>query len=228
MRAAGVSVDRKPDGELVTDADLAVSRLIVARLRDAFPDDGIVSEEGADAPARADHERIWFVDPIDGSKAYAQGDAGYSVLIGLAERGRPVLGVVYQPEGDRMYAGAAGVGATLTEPGRPPRPLVCSTVADVAQVRTTGPRFGSLALRLVQIAADLRDAFVYLAPRAKTWDTCAPEAIVRLAGGRFSDPLGRPLRYSPDQDAHALGFIASNGVAHDALLARLAPLSGSR
>lgn len=222
-----LEVEHKPGDEPVTVADRATSDLVVAGLREAFPDDVIISEEAADDPARRKAARVWFVDPIDGTKDFIDGKPGFSAMIGLTERGVPVLGVVYQPVGDHLYAGARGHGAWRVDAGTR-REMRCSTAADPATARARGARHGSLGLRLVQIAADERDLFVHMTDRAKTWDTCAPHAIVEQAGGRFSDITGAPLRYDGPTNSHPRGFAATNGVLHDGVIHRLAPVTGPR
>src|SRR5688500_2904904 len=101
---SALTVDRKSGNEPVTRADREASELIVSGLRREFPSDIVVSEEEADDPARRiGADRVWFIDPIDGTKDFIRGEDGFAVMIGLAIGGRPRLGVVYQPIGGRMY-----------------------------------------------------------------------------------------------------------------------------
>jgi 3'(2'), 5'-bisphosphate nucleotidase len=228
MRQQPLVVERKQGNELVTDADRRASELVVRGLRAAFPDDVVISEEEPDDPRRATAGRVWFVDPIDGTRDYIKGLAGFAAMIGLAVGGRPALGVVVQPIGARAYAGRVGEGASLRVGDGEPRALRVSAEADPAKLRTAGTRYGSLGLRLLQITTAERDAFIHLSNQSKTWDTCAPAAIVTAAGGTFTDPRGAPLRYDGPTNDHPLGFVASNGAAHAAVLARLAPIAPSR
>ena len=113
MQSAGLTVDRKLGDEPVTEADRQSSLLIVAGLRDAFPGDAILSEEAPDDRERLVSERVWMIDPIDGTKGFIRGDDGYATMVGLLIGETPALGVVYQPRGDRLYFAATGQGCTL-------------------------------------------------------------------------------------------------------------------
>ncbi|MBV9774485.1 MAG: 3'(2'),5'-bisphosphate nucleotidase CysQ, partial [Gemmatimonadetes bacterium] len=120
-RAAGEAVMRffRHGGEVrykgpeqpVTDADLAADRILRERLLAARPEYGWLSEETADSPERLGRRRVWVVDPIDGTNSFVQGIPEFAVCVGLAEEGRAVLGVVYDPATDELYSAAAGGGA---------------------------------------------------------------------------------------------------------------------
>jgi 3'(2'), 5'-bisphosphate nucleotidase len=241
----GVSVDTKAGDEPVTRADREASELILAGLRAAFPDDVLISEEAPDDPRRLGADvRVWFVDPLDGTRDFIRGRQGFAVMIGLVERARPVLGVVYQPCGDRLYTAAPGQGALLVDE-RGTRRLHASTVSDPAQLRLVASRshrtpeidrvkaalgiddemnIGSVGLKLGLIALGERDLYVNPSSKSSAWDTCAPEALLEQAGGRMTDLHGEPLRYDAEELKNLRGLIASNGVAHDAVIARIAPL----
>ena len=98
-----IAVESKEGGEPVTRADREASELILAGLAEAFPGDVLISEEAPDDPARLTKGvRIWFVDPIDGTRDFIRGQSGFAVMIGLFAQGQPRLGVVYQPVGERL------------------------------------------------------------------------------------------------------------------------------
>jgi len=101
----------KVDGSPVTDADLASDRIIRTWLSGAFPDDAILTEEGADDPARLTAERCWIVDPIDGTAQFIERTGQFDVLIALVVDGGPVVGVMLQPSTGLYLAAAAGEGA---------------------------------------------------------------------------------------------------------------------
>jgi len=102
----------KADGSPVTDADLASDRIIRTWLGGAFPDDAILTEEGADVPARLSAERVWIVDPIDGTAQFIARTGQFDVLIALVVNGRPVVGVMLQPSTGLYLAANAGGGAS--------------------------------------------------------------------------------------------------------------------
>ena len=101
--------------EEVTAADREANDLIVRRIAAAFPDDGILAEESVDTEDRLSKERVWLIDPMDGTKNFVQRDGDFAVQIGLAVAGAPVVGVVYQPVRDILYRAARGQGAWREE-----------------------------------------------------------------------------------------------------------------
>ena len=103
----------KADGTPVTQADLEANQAIVAALRAAFPDDGILAEETADDRSRLVRERVWIVDPMDGTRDFVQRSGQFAVHIALALRGAPVVGVVYSPIERLTYHAVAGHGACI-------------------------------------------------------------------------------------------------------------------
>ncbi len=247
MRAyhgSAISVDMKPGNEPVTEADRRASDLIVAGLASAFPDDIVISEENADDLRRLSAERVWYVDPIDGTKDFIRGHEGFSVMIGLTVEHRPVLGVVYQPIHQGLFSGAER-GAWFRMPAKPPRRLQVARTDTPAELRLVSSRsnrppevdsvksalgirdewnIGSIGLKLCLIALAERDLYVNPRSNSKAWDTCAPEAILAAAGGVMSDVHGQPLRYDSADLSRPQGLVASNGHAHDQVLARLKTL----
>ncbi len=243
-RDGALDVELKAGDEPVTVADRQSSELIVSGLARAFPDDVIISEENADDLRRLDAERVWYIDPIDGTRDFIHGREGFAVMIGLTRRHRPVLGVVYHPVHDRMFWTEDG-RAYFLAPGREPRTLAVSTIADPARARLVASRshrsrkidrvksalgissefnIGSVGLKLCLISLGERDLYVNPSPRCKSWDTCAPEAILHAAGGRMTDVHGEPLRYDREDTWRRSGLVASNGAIHAAVIERMAPL----
>jgi 3'(2'), 5'-bisphosphate nucleotidase len=242
---ASLGVEMKPGDEPVTIADRAASDLIVAGLEQAFPDDLVISEERAVGARRTD--RVWYVDPIDGTKDFIRGADGYAVMIGLCERGAPVMGVVHQPTSGRTFW-ATPAGAWMQAPGEAAHALHVSGVTDPAHIRLVASKshrtetidrvkqllgisdelnIGSVGLKLCLIALGERDLYVNPWPKCKSWDTCAPEAILARAGGRLTDTHGAPLAYAIDSLGREQGLIASNGLVHDSVVTRLGALFGT-
>jgi 3'(2'), 5'-bisphosphate nucleotidase len=241
MRSGSLGIEMKPGDEPVTAADKRANELIVEGLRRAFPDDPVVSEEAPPPPHALGASRLWFVDPIDGTKDYIRGSDGFAVMIGLVEAGRPVLGVVYQPTIDRaFYASPAGAFVRIADDVQP---LAVSAIASAGEARlvvsashrtddtdrikhTLGisdeQAIGSVGVKLCLIAMGIRDLYVNPSSKTKAWDTCAPEAILHSAGGRLSDLFGVPIPY--DVLPQRRGLVASNGKIHDEVVGRLGPL----
>lgn len=257
----GLGVEMKPGDEPVTVADRRASELVVAGLRAAFPGDVVISEENDDDLRRLQARRVWYVDPIDGTKDFIAGRAGFAVMIGLTIEHAPVLGVVFQPVGDRLFwaappaEGGAPAAWFATVAGvddwraAPAQRLAVSDVRDPSAARLVASashrtrtidevkgilgiadelNIGSVGLKLALIGAGERDLYVNPSAKSKLWDCCAPEAILRAAGGRLSDAHGAPIRYDVEDVACRAGLVASNGHLHDEVIARLRPLFDRR
>src|SRR5262249_4882880 len=112
-----ISVDWKAPGDPVTAADRDASEFIVTNLRREFPSYGILSEEEADDAAWLEHDPVWMIDPMDGTREFIDHREDFRVQIGLVTEGIPVLGVVYQPVKDKLYYAAPGKGAFMTSAG---------------------------------------------------------------------------------------------------------------
>jgi 3'(2'), 5'-bisphosphate nucleotidase len=238
-----LAVEIKPDRSPVTAADRAAGAAIAAILREAFPGDWILSEEDADDLARLDRRRVWIVDPLDGTRDFIARTGQFSVHVGLAVDGAAVVGAVYQPVSGALYAAAAGGGAWRTHGGERAR-IGVSRATDLGALRIGTSRLNAasrlgeflgaagLAGRAVPMGASVKhmalaegalDACVNLSPGEQEWDTCAPEVVIREAGGAFTDGDGHPFRYNQRDLGHHRGSVASNGACHGALIALLRP-----
>jgi 3'(2'), 5'-bisphosphate nucleotidase len=245
LRTRGITVDRKAGDEPVTQADRDANALIVAALVARFPGDGILSEEAPDDGSRLVRQRVWMIDPLDGTKDFIRGENGFATMIGLLVDERPALGVVYQPILDRLYFATQGEGAFVEDQGGPAEPIRVSEVRDLTQVRMVASKshreevidrvraelgisdelnVGSVGLKLGLIARGERDLYVNPAGHSKLWDVCAPEAILAEAGGRLTDARGAPLAYRGTEVGNLKGLIASNAIIHDDVVNRLAAL----
>jgi myo-inositol-1(or 4)-monophosphatase len=226
-------VTNKGDIDLVTEADIASERLIVERIRSYHPRHAILTEESGDVVALGDvdSEYKWIIDPLDGTTNYSHGYPVFCVSIALEHEGRVVVGVVYDPTRDEMFAAERGQGATLNG-----RSLRVSETSDMNgallctgfpyDVRDRGDfarhfrnfimraqsvrRDGAAALDLAYVAAGRFDAFYEEGLRP--WDVAAGLLLVEEAGGRVTHYDGSPFRiYTPP-------IAASNGLIHEAML----------
>ncbi|MCA1620751.1 MAG: 3'(2'),5'-bisphosphate nucleotidase CysQ [Acidobacteria bacterium] len=237
--------------EPVTQADRTVNELIVGALRERFPEDGILAEESVDTSRRMGRERVWMIDPIDGTKGFIAGTGDFCVQIGLAVGGRAALGVLYAPATDVLYWAARGHGAWVLRPtseadrGARAERLGVTAETEPARMRLAesrshrGPRMESV-VRALGVRAEVRshsvgikvgllverqaDLYIHLSGKTKQWDTCAPEAVLAEAGGRMTDLWGEPLRYNTADVLNRDGLVASNGAAHEVVVERLRAL----
>jgi 3'(2'), 5'-bisphosphate nucleotidase len=243
-RGKRLHIESKPGNEPVTEADKAANTLILQRLSAAFPKDVVLSEEVPDSGARIGRSRIWMVDPIDGTSDFILGDTGFVVMIGLVIDGRPMVGAVAHPLSEKVYGGIVGGGAWVEDSQGARTPLHTSTIARAPGIRLVAskthrtPRIdkikkalqiedemnvGSVGLKIGLVSEAVRDLYVYTGGRTKIWDTCAPEAILRGAGGNMTDVDGEPLVYDRDELHNRRGIVASNGPLHPFVIETLAP-----
>lgn len=231
--------------EEVTAADREANDLIVHRLLTEFPDDGILAEESKDTERRLAKERVWLIDPMDGTKNFIQRDGDFAVQIGLAVKGEVVAGVVYQPVRDVLYRAALGGGSWIEEKDKPAARLQVSNEMKAANMVLASSRShrsprmervvesfgfnkemrrGSVGVKIGLIAEQQADIYLHLSPSTKQWDTCAPQIILEEAGGRLTDLFGEPLRYNGVRVDNRNGIVATNGAAHELVIEKLKPL----
>lgn len=230
------TIDFKGTVDLVTDADRASEALISARLRAAYPEHGLFGEEGARASASAgDSPYCWIFDPLDGTTNYAHGYPHFAVSIALECDGDAILGVVYDPMRDELFAADKGNGATVngetievSENDALLRSLVFSGLSyDRADLDEQLPmwgafaraaqgmrRDGAAALNLSHLAAGRIDGY-YERP-LEPWDMAAGGLIVREAGGTLTAMNGG--QFNP----HDRQVVASNGRIHAEMLELIA------
>ena len=227
VRRAGFAIERKGDASPVTAADRLAEGIITEGLRHAMPEIPVVAEEACsegDVPMVG--ERFWLVDPLDGTREFAEGRDEYVVCIALIEHGRPVLGVLAAPAQRSVHAGLVGHGAWLEEAGvrrpiharRPPSEglhlLDSRSHRDAAATATFCEglviaqitRMGS-ALKFAWIAEGRADVMPRLATSIMEWDTAAGQAVLEAAGGRVLDSSGAPLAYGKPNYRNP-GFVA--------------------
>jgi myo-inositol-1(or 4)-monophosphatase len=228
-------IDFKGRINLVTRMDHEAESLIVGRIADAHPGDDVLAEEGSGR--RDGAERVWIVDPLDGTVNYAHEYPVWSVSIALQIAGRLEVGAVYNPLLDEMYAGRRGGGVTLNgkarrvsiEPRLDHAMLATGFGYDLsgdAERNNLGPfsrfllrgravrRAGSAALAISKVAVGRTDGF--WEGGLQPWDMAAAMLLVEEGGGRISNYAGGPARVDGRQ------LIASNGPLHDAMIAVLA------
>jgi 3'(2'), 5'-bisphosphate nucleotidase len=218
LRASGRWHDERMLGDI---GDQAADGYLQGSLRAAYPGDGVLSEETADAPERLARQGVWVVDPLDGTKEYSAGRHDFAVHVGFTAGGRVVAGAVALPAIGRVMTGIVGGDAVLhggdgdwprtfpADPGPPsdrPVRLVVSRshtpdlVRDLA-VELGGAELvpcGSVGFKVAMLLFGKADAYVHRRG-LKEWDTCAPEAVARACGFTVCRFDGGELRYNqPD------------------------------
>lgn len=239
FRAANHAIETKSRGNIVTDADVAVELRIKAILAEEFPEHAILSEETSSAtdPTRG---WVWVIDPIDGTKNYAQGIPFWCVNVALCFDGEPQLGITHDAVHGEDFWAVAGTGAWCNE-----KPLRASGQPDVnssvlgidlgydnemgsGQIALMGRIFpnvqsirilGSAALAIAYAAAGRLDLFTHM--NVSPWDIAVGMLLVREAGGAASDRYGGPMRIT------SRAFAAGGKLVHDDFMARYASVQGT-
>jgi len=179
---------------------------------------------------------------MDGTKEFISRNGEFSVMIGMIENGAPVLGAVMQPAASRLYSGALGLGAWMSDNGHD-RAIRVSAIESFAEMRIVASRShfeksvdrlrqrlgidrlirsGSVGLKCGLIARGDCEIYVHPSSHAKLWDSCAPSAVLTAAGGTMTDLRGAPLNYSSKELRLTEGIVASNGRMHDRLIEMIA------
>ena len=215
----------KAPGDPVSEIDLMADAVLRERLTPLVPDAGWLSEETADEPARLERERVWVVDPIDGTRDYLRGRSGWCVSVALVEDGRPVLGVLAAPPRGELWLAVADEGtwrngerlrvADRTELAGAHIPA--DALPKGSELVKT-PKPNSIALRLGLVAAGEADLLV-TRRWGHEWDVAAAALLVEEAGGVVTDAAGAPLRFNRPRP-RAFGLVASGPGLHAAAVER--------
>jgi myo-inositol-1(or 4)-monophosphatase len=227
----------KGDGSPVTDADLAADQAIRDVLRERFPDDAILSEEGQDDGHRLSVSRCWIVDPIDGTEQFIQRTGEFDVLVALVENGRPVAVAGYQPA-TRILLTATRDGGAWARCGQSARQRLrlepegerlrigtskwFGAPGNAAIVESVANRLGAV---LEEPAVTGFSPRMFLAPRAidvmvgvrpgadqtmaSEWDFAVSDLVIHEAGGMVTDLSGHQFRYNKPVPLNFGGLIAS-------------------
>ena len=232
LREQGLKEKKKPNGTVVTNADLACETLILESLHTAYPDIPVLSEEcHAKGIIPELNERFFCVDPIDGTHAYAKGGTHFTVNIALIEEGKPVIGMIAVPTDHKIYYGDPYHGASLHDclkeeieeirclHMRKPVPGQLKAVVSLAHkpedllhyLRQKGVysvhSVGS-SLKFCLLAGGEADIYARF-DSIMEWDIAAGDALLRAAGGQSTQMDGTPLFYGRNApDFHTPAFIA--------------------
>lgn len=201
----------KDDASPVSEADLAVDKLLQNRLRAARPDYGWLSEETEDDFSRLRAKRTWIVDPIDGTRAFLKGKPEFTVVVALVEDGAPIAATVAAPAHSTLYEAVQGSGARRNGQAICVRPgagiegldvLASEGFVKLPIWKTPWPDMNvadvnSIALRLCLVADGTHQAALRL-KGCHDWDIAAADLILREAGGTLTTHEGEPFIYNQE------------------------------
>lgn len=220
----------------VSEVDLEIDAALRDMLLGARPDYGWLSEESPDSPDRLTRDRVFIVDPLDGTRAYLDGQDGFAHPVCVVEHGRPTAAAIHVPRLGQTFSAALGQGAFCNG-----APIAVSRQVAGARVLALRSQFDAvhwpgglpdisphfrpaLAWRMALVAQGAFDAMLTFRP-AWHWDIAAGALIVTEAGGTVSDDSGAPLVFNTP-DPRSPGVVAANPVLHATLMdCRKTPLT---
>ncbi len=243
---SAIEVSMKQPGDPVTAADKEANEIICSSLAAAFPDAAIVAEESVPSPSelatRLLNPRVFFVDPVDGTREFVNKNPEFAVMIGLAIDGRAAAGVVATPTDARLVAGRVGQSAFLQDAdgerrfvtvhargtfedatlavSRSHRPALVAPLCRRLGIQNLLP-CGSVGVKVLRLIERQADVYVHAGAGLKRWDTCAPEAILTAAAGRMTDLDGAPIDYTDPDLGLRRGLVATNGTLHPGVLSAI-------
>ena len=226
------AIHKKQNKSPVTEADLISNKIIIKGLRKyGWP---ILSEESGDDLSRLKKEKVWIIDPLDGTKDFIQKTGEFSIMVALVKNGVSVLGIVYKPVGDKFYYALKNQGAFRKRKGRTKKLSVSNinklseSIAVISRnhfrkedaeiVKKLGIskmiKAGSVGVKIGLIAE--KKAHIYFNASDKTceWDTAAPQIILEEAGGKMTDINNEALRYNKKIVFNLNGILATNNKNH--------------
>ena len=221
----------KQDNSPVTEADLAVDKLLFPVLRELYPDIAIVTEERAATHGAIPPDGTFFlVDPIDGTKEFIKKTGEFTINIALVENGIPTAGIVYAPAIGRMFVGDLSSGAYEIDSAGNSRKIEVRTCGDdmtaiasrshltketedfISQNKISDCVNAGSSLKFCLVAAGEADIYPRFGPTME-WDTAAGHAVLLAAGGQVLTCDGSPLSYGKTQFRNPY-FIAASPTAH--------------
>ncbi len=234
-----------PDAKasITTQADYDSQEIILQAVRQNFPDDALCAEEATPTLAQAPKSarRVWVVDPIDGTRGFAQKNGEFSVMIALIDGDAVAVGVVLEPATDRLTYATRGGGCWRQDGKTPPVRCHVSSNADLSALSLTQSRSKpgvvskqvqalkparivethSAGVKLAKVARGEVDLYVNHYPNFHDWDIAAGHILVEEAGGKVSGFRGQPIQYGNPEADQRLGMMASNAALYEQLLAVL-------
>ena len=217
----------------LTQADLVSEQVILKGLK-SF-NYGILSEETDQENDRLNKKMTWIIDPLDGTKDFIQKTGDYSIMIGLAENGIIVMGVVYQPTTDTLYYAIKGQGAFKEDSNGNRQRLNVSSISNLSQAKMMASRnhlgefeqkfaqennikefvkSGSAGLKICKVASGIGELYICSTDKTGEWDIAAAEIILRESGGTLTDMKGNYITFNKENSLNVDGFIATNKLLH--------------
>ncbi|MBH0209301.1 MAG: 3'(2'),5'-bisphosphate nucleotidase CysQ [Nitrospira sp.] len=221
----------------MTSADLAVNRILQDHLLELFPDDGWLSEESPDDPARLEKARVWVIDPIDGTKAFISREPEFCISVALVEQGRPVVAAIFNPSTNELFSARRGGGLLLNgEPAlcqehrtdRQPVVALSPWEHDIGRFTSLGAHAAARPMRSIAwalaLAASGRIQAVATFESENEWDVAAGTLLIEETGGTMADGRGQRLEFNRP-DPRYRGIVATHPACPDPVRRQLRAFS---
>ena len=234
-------VGKKDDNSPITKADLESNKIIKeSLLQTKIP---ILSEEDADDKSRTDSDKVWIVDPLDGTQDFVNKTGEFTVMVGLVENHVPIMGLVYWPTEKKLFFAERGLGAFChdsegwakisvrgVEEVTESLALVSrhhlsdkeKKMLDHLKIKNTAS-IGS-SLKVMEIASGRADIYLTSTNKMKQWDTAAAHCIISEAGGKMTDISGNDLIYNTESVNHENGLLVTNVLIHGEVVSKISKL----
>jgi myo-inositol-1(or 4)-monophosphatase len=237
LASQGFEVHIKPDRSPVTSADLAVNRILQNRLLELFPDDGWLSEESPDDPARLEKARVWVIDPIDGTNAYIRREPEFCISVALIEEGRPVVAAIFNPSTNELFSTRRGGGLLFNNepaswpelpPDRHPVVALSPREHEIGRFKSLKGHAANRPMRSIAwalaLAASGRIHAVATFEPENEWDVAAGALLIEETGGTMSDGSGQLLKFNRP-DPRYRGIVATHPSCPDPIQRQLQALA---
>jgi len=242
----GVDVRWKAKNDPVTDADEESTVYLIERIRQKYPDDSILIEEREDDKSRIQTLRTWIIDPLDGTQEFIDNRDEFTVMIGMIERGFPVVGAVALPVQNVVYAGAAGGGVFAYKENFERVPVTrkeCNRISEIRLIVSRSHRStkidlikqrlgiqneipcGSVGLKMIKVIIGEVDLYIHPGGKLKLWDVCAPNAIANAGGVVFTDVTGMQIDYLSSDYYVRKGVLVAGKELHKKVLEKISDLN---
>ena len=234
-------VEKKDHNSPITKADLESNKIIKeSLLQTGIP---VLSEEDADDKSRMDSDKVWIVDPLDGTQDFVNKTGEFTVMVGLVENHVPIMGLGYWPTEKKLYFAEKGLGAFChdsegwakisvrgVEEVTESLALVSrhhlsdkeKKMLDHLKIKNTA-NIGS-SLKVMEIASGRADIYLTSTNKMKQWDTAASHCIISEAGGKMTDISGNELIYNTESVNHENGMLVTNGLIHETVVSKISKL----
>ena len=227
----------KKDNSPLTEADLKSNDIIQKIIASTgYP---VLSEESLDDKKRLEYEKIWIIDPLDGTSDFVSKSGEFTIMIALVDKHEPILGVIYWPINDILYLAQKDCGAYKFVNDVWEK-LTISKRSELRNCRALGSRHhlssqeinflkllnvekfserGS-SLKVIDVCSGTAELYFTMTNKIKQWDTCASNCLIVEAGGKMTDMLGNELEYNTENIYHKNGILVTNGIIHNIITDR--------